>query len=149
MRRVFSRPCSPTRPRGVLQDSINRACVYPARLPPWKEGMTRNRGGEGDLTEFANQISSLVYEILSEARRKGTERFAFVPIIVPKPTFYSGLACAPRSPFKPAVSTLELLTCFSFSLLFFPPPLRLAFLLPLFGNNSGEGISWGLVSLSR
>ena len=80
--------------------------------------MTRNRGGEGDLTEFANQISSLVYEILSEARRKGTERSPSCQLsFLNRPSIPS--SCVLAVAFKPVVFTTKLLP---------------------FGNNSGEEI---------
>lgn len=77
--RVFSRPSLPRGPS---------SCNEGTSRGGERRGMTRNRGGEGDLTEFANQISSLVYEILSEgaAERERRGALAFVPIIVPKPT---------------------------------------------------------------
>lgn len=68
--------------------------------------MTRNRGGEGDLTEFANQISSLVYEILSEARRKGTERSPSCQLsFLNRPSILS--SCVPAVVFKLVVFTIK------------------------------------------
>lgn len=110
MRRVFSRPSLPRGPGGASCSTTGTSRrgvrVYPARLSRGEggEGMTRNRGGggggEGDLTEFANQISSLVYEILvGRSGEKGAGTLAFVPIIVPKPTFYPPCSCVcPRLP---------------------------------------------------
>lgn len=105
MRRVFSRPSSLPRGPGeggnVPQygDITGISCAVTATRG-WEEGTTRNRGGgEGDLTEFANQISSLVYEILGRKEKGAGTLLAFVPIIVPKPTFYSPrVRVWPRSP---------------------------------------------------
>lgn len=101
MRRVFSRPSLPRGPGRRRRRRRRRPAVRRGHhgvylvLGREEEGMTRNRGGggggggEGDLTEFANQISSLVYEILvGRSGEKGAGTLAFVPIIVPKPTFY-------------------------------------------------------------
>lgn len=122
MRRVFSRPSSLPRGPGeggnVPQygDITGISCAVTRE---WEEGTTRNRGGgEGDLTEFANQISSLVYEILGRKEKGAGTLLAFVPIIVPKPTFYPPphCSCVAAVAFKPAVSATKLLP---------------------FGNNSG------------
>lgn len=102
--RLFSAFFSPTGPRGGGKRPAVRGhhgyILRGYRHAGWEEGTTRNRGGgEGDLTEFANQISSLVYEILGRKEKGAGTLLAFVPIIVPKPTFYPPrVRVWPRSP---------------------------------------------------